>query len=108
MTILGWTPDPLALIFLLVAVLLSLILWRWNRDPENDFELKDLLMENGKASKLACTWAGAFVTMTFAFIHLVLHDKLTDTYAGLYAATWCVPIITKMFAPPKPPEENKP
>jgi hypothetical protein len=85
-----------AIIISLIGVLFSL----WQRDEKKygEFDLTDLLMENGKMSRLAFTWLGSFLVMSFGFIYLLLTKGLTDTYALLYAGTWAVPIITKMFA----------
>ena len=93
--------DYVEILFLLVLLFLCYLLYQWQKDNTDfkDFNLTDLLMENGKLSKMAVTWMGSFTVMSFGFIHMVVNEKLTDTYAGLYAATWAVPILTKMFAP---------
>ncbi len=90
--------DVIALMFFGIMCFTSFILWCWNRDPENALDLKDLLMENGKLSRLAVTWVGSFMVMSFGFVHMMIHGTITDTYAGLYAGTWAIPIVTKLFA----------
>jgi len=86
--------------FALVVLAIGWLLYAWQRDEKKyaDFDLTDLLMENGRLSRLAFTWLGSFMVMSFGFIYLLLTKGLTDTYALLYAGTWAVPIITKMFA----------
>ena len=104
--------DLIAVIFLLAALLVIVTLWVWHRSKESDVDLSDLLMENGRLSRLAFTWLGSFMVMSFGFIYAVLLGKLSDIYAALYAATWAVPIVTKMFAikqsTTEPPKEIKP
>ena len=86
--------------FALVVLAIGWLLYAWQRDEKKyvDFDLTDLLMENGRLSRLAFTWLGSFMVMSFGFIYLLLTKGLTDTYALLYAGTWAAPIITKMFA----------
>ena len=104
--------DLVAIIFLLVALGVVLTLYVWHRNKESPVDLSDLLMENGKLSKMAFTWLGSFIVMSFGFMYAVIQGKLSDAYAALYAATWAIPIVTKMFAvkptTPEPPKENKP
>lgn len=98
--------DVVTAIFAIVLLIICYIVYRWNKDSENPFELKDLVMENGKASKLAFTWLGSFLIMTYGFVHMIIHNTLTDSYAALYSATWAAGIGLKMFAPRK--EDPKP
>ena len=102
--------DLVAILFL-VAILAALIgLYLWHRNKDSQVDISDLLMENGRLSKMAFTWMGSFVVMSFGFIYAVIQGKLSDTYAALYAATWAVPIVTKLFAirTQEPPKEPKP
>ena len=93
--------DIIASGFVLAVVIASLILWRWNKDEENPFNLTDLLMENNRASKLAVTWMGSFTVMSYGFVDGVYNGTLTDSYALLYAGTWVGGLVAKMFAPSK-------
>ena len=97
--------DIIGLIFAGVGIFLSYIVYRWNRDPDNPFELKDLVMENGKASRLGVTWLGSFLVMSFGFIHMIIHNTLTDTYAATYAGVWAIPIVSRMFTQ-KPSDQS--
>ena len=97
--------DLVPLLFFGALLLLSVLLWVWHRSKDTEIDLTDLLVENGRVSRLAFTWLGSFMVMSFGFVYGVLTGKLSDVYAALYATTWAVPIITKMFAlKPKPPE----
>jgi hypothetical protein len=93
--------DILGLIFTAVILFLSVLLWLWHRNEANDVDLTDLLMENG-------TWLGSFLVMSFGFVYAVIHKSLSDVYAGLYAATWAVPIVTKMWATPAKLSDKEP
>lgn len=90
--------NIVALVFAFAAIVALLALWWWHHSDKTDVDLTDLLMENGRLSKMAITWLGSFAVMTFGFVYLLMTKALTDTYALLYAGTWAAPIITKLFA----------
>ena len=98
--------DLISIIFLLAVLLVLVTLWVWHRSKDSAVDLTDLLMENGKLSRLAFTWLGSFMVMSFGFVYAVLLGNLSDIYAALYAATWAVPIVTKMFAIKHPAVEQ--
>ena len=104
--------DLISVVFLLAVLLVLVTLWVWHRSKDSDVDLSDLLMENGKLSRLAFTWLGSFMVMSFGFVYAVLLGTLSDIYAALYAATWAVPIVTKMFAikqtAAEPPKDIRP
>ena len=98
--------DRVPFLFLAVTVFLAFILWRWHKNPTNPVDLTDLLMENGRLSRLGVTWMGSFLVMTFGFVYLILKGTITDTYAALYSATWAAPIVAKLWTPKEPPKET--
>lgn len=95
------------LVFAGAAIVALLALLVWHRSRDSSVDLTDLLMENGRISRLAVTWLGSFAVMTFGFVYLLLTKALTDMYVGIYTATWAAPIITKLFAV-KPVIPDKP
>jgi hypothetical protein len=66
-------------------------LQRWSREDENPFELRDLFMENGRASKGAVIMLGAFAATTWFFVYYALTGRMTEGYFGLYSAAWIAP-----------------
>lgn len=100
--------DVVLALFGIVVLLLVWILYRLQKN-EADYksvDLVDLIMENGRVSRIGVTWCGAFVVMTFGFVYLLVHDKLDAGYVTAYTGAWVAPIIVKMFAggPAKPVE----
>ena len=87
----------LAAIFALLAALLVLIAWRSLRkmhsDPAVNFDLRDLLMENGRVSKAAAVMMGSFAATTWFFVYYALNGKMTEGYLGLYVAAWIAPVV---------------
>jgi ABC-type multidrug transport system permease subunit len=99
-----------ALIFGILALLTLLViartLQRWSREDENPFELRDLFMENGRASKGAVIMLGAFAATTWFFVFYSFTGRMTEGYFGLYSAAWIAPVVARMFtsAPPAAPK----
>lgn len=94
---------------ILAGILLTLVFaaWRLHLNPENDFNILDLLMENGRVSKAAVVMMGAFSLTSWMMIQLTLIGKMTEGYFGLYSAAWIAPVVVKLIAggasTPKPP-----
>lgn len=95
MTIEPW--QVALVVALLVALAVMVSLRRMHNDPTSTFDLRDLLMENGRVSKAAAVMMGSFAATTWAFVYLTLSGKLTEGLFGLYAATWIAPVISRLI-----------
>lgn len=73
------------------AVLLSclVIFWRWHLNPENQFDLSDLICENGILSSTKFMRLGSWAVMSYGFYLLAKTspDALVG-YAPLYGGIW--------------------
>lgn len=88
------TPSALAL--LLAGLLIGISLWRAHSRADIEFNLLDLLMENGRVSKIAVAFMLVLGVTTWVTIHLTLSGRLTEGYLGLYLGAWVVPLIAKV------------
>lgn len=90
---------------ILVVLIITRTLRKWNANAANTFDVVDLFMENGRASKGAVVLMGAFFATTWFFIYYSLLGKMTEGYFGLYAAAWIAPVVARMIAsaPSAPP-----
>ena len=84
---------------LIVSLVILWSFYRAQRDPEFHFDLFDLLMENGKVSRLAFAFMCTLGVTSFLMIRLTIDQRMTEGYFGLYSAAWIAPIIAKLFAP---------
>ena len=88
------------------AVVLLIVLWivwsfyQAHKSPGNAINLFDLVMVDGRLSKMAVVFMGAFATTTWAIIRLTIDGKLTEGYVGLYSTAWVAPMISRLFANP--------
>lgn len=87
-------------IFGLLAALIALVIWRtfakWNAD-EVAFYIRDLFMENGKASRQAVILLCTFAATTWFFLFYALTGRMTEGYFGLYIGAWITPTVARMI-----------
>lgn len=90
---------------LIVVLLIGWSLYRAHKDTNglSHFSLFDLLMENGRVSRIASVFMGGFFVVSWIMIQLQISGKMTEGYMGLYFAGIISPLISKLFSPPAPP-----
>lgn len=89
---------------LIVALAIAWSLYRAQRDPTIQFNLYDLVIENGRVSKLACVFMGSFCVTSWVFIKVALDGGMTEGLFTAYGAVWIAPVIAKLFSGAKPAE----
>lgn len=84
---------------LLVAIAcVAVSMWKFHKDNSRpDFDMSDLLMENGRLSKLAVVLMGSYMMTSWVIVHLTITDKLTEGYLTVYCTAWVVPTLAKML-----------
>jgi hypothetical protein len=84
------------------AAVLVIAICRANRNKDNNFEIVDVLMENGKASKWSVILFGSWVVHSWVLVSWVMNGAATLADLTVYGTTWVAPLVAKMFiAPPK-------
>ncbi len=78
------------------AVVVVISFWRAHNKPGFDFNAFDLVMENGKVSKIAFTFMAAFAVTTWILVDLQLKDKMTEGYLTTYGAMWVASLVAKV------------
>ena len=69
-----------------------------HRKEGNSFNLLDLLLENGRVSRIAVAFNVALVATTWVFIKLSIDTKMTEGFMLAYGGMWVAPIISKMLS----------
>lgn len=92
---------------LIVALCIAWSVYRADR-ATNAFNLLDLLMENGRVSRIACAFLVTLVVTSWAVVHLTVLGKLTEGIFIGYGGMWVAPIVAKLFSTNQPPAEVKP
>lgn len=109
-TLWGVTINPSAAVLGAIALLLAFLLWRAQRDEdENSFDFWDLVMDDitptasqpnrrRKASVIKLSFLGAFLLSSWAvFDQEIKASPLLPTVFGIYMATWGVSLIAKVI-----------
>lgn len=90
---------------LIVALAIGWSMYRAHKSGDAafvHFNLMDLIMENGRVSKLACVFMGSFGVTSWIMVRLTLDGKMTEMLFSAYAAAWIAPIVAKLFSPSPP------
>lgn len=87
-----------AVVALLVVFIVLRSLRKLHQDRNVDFDLRDLLMENGRVSKAAAVMMGSFAATTWFFIYYALNGKMTEGYFGLYIGAWIAPVVARLVS----------
>jgi hypothetical protein len=75
-------------IMALIAVIAVLIIWNFQRDKNNQVDIKDLIFVDGKINSNKFMRFTAFVVSTWGFIYLIVDQRFSEWYFAGYMATW--------------------
>lgn len=97
-------PDWMLTILIVGAILVAWSFWHAQRKKEFDFDVFDLVMENGKVSKIGVTFMAAFAVTTWILIDLQLKGKMTEGYLTTYGAMWVASLVARVVFNKTEPE----
>ena len=80
----------------ILAGLLAFGFWTAQRS-DNDFDILDLVMEDGKLSRVSCVLMGAFTVTTWMMVNLTLTGRMTEGYFTAYGGMWIAPLIVRLI-----------
>ena len=83
-------------ILFLGLVFVALSVWRAHCNPENNINVVDLVLQNGRFDRVAVVFLAAFGVTTWLMVDLEINGKMTEGYLGLYAAAWVGPLVAKV------------
>lgn len=86
-------------VFLIIVLGIVWSIYRLHRNPDVDFNFLDLLIENGRVSKISCIVMGAFFLHSWIMVDLQAHALMTEGYLTIYGATWVSPLLVRLFMP---------
>ena len=84
-------------IALIILLLIALSVYRAHKSA-NDFNLLDLLMENGKASKISCMGMGAWAALVYVFLGMYHDGKMTEGLMMAFGGLCFAPMVARMFS----------
>lgn len=86
----------MATILAVGAVLILVSFWRAHSRPGFDFNAFDLIMENGRVSKIALAFMLVLAVSTWVIVAQQLAGKLTEGLFGLWLTAWVTPLVAKV------------
>ena len=87
-------------VLILVGLVVVWSLVRAHRNPAVDINLFDLVMENGRLSKVSVGYMVTLVVSSWVLIRAAYDSKSLDIIYAAYGAMWVTPLIAKIFALP--------
>ena len=91
------TSEAIAITIILLVVL---SLYRLHKNPTVNFDVFDLLMENGKVSRIACITMGTWVALVSVSFGTYLDGKMTEGLYTAFGGLCFAPMIARMFSNP--------
>jgi hypothetical protein len=93
------------LVLLAGVVAVAWSCWRAHRARSHEFNLFDLLMENGRLSRLACAFMLTLGVSTWIMVRIALDGKMTEGYLIAFGGMWVAPIVAKLFSGNPPADQ---
>lgn len=96
----------LLLALLLVMIIITMI--QMTRNPNDTFDLKDLVSTDGKLNEKKFTRFGAWVISTWGFVYILVSDvkNLPEWYFVGYMGAWVANAIFEKYVDNKDKEKN--
>lgn len=89
-------PDWMLTILAIGAVLIAVSFWRAHSRPGFDFNAFDLIMENGRVSKISLAYMLVLLVSTWVIVDMEMKGKLTEGMFGMWLGAWVAPLIAKV------------
>lgn len=92
----NFTRQNMMLIAMVVIILgLAIALYRANK-LRNDFQLVDLIMQDGKASRIGFAYIATLFVSSFVVIHSEWQGRLTELLFTAYLGAWVLPLVARV------------
>lgn len=88
--------DIMAVLLGLAILTILVSFWRAQKHPELAFDAFDLIMENGRVSKIAIAFMIVLIVTTWVIVDLQLKGNLTEGYFVAYGGMWVAPLVAKV------------
>lgn len=88
--------NPMIIVLAVACLCIVVSFWRAHRNHAFTFDAFDLVMENGKVSKIAVAFMLVLGVTTWVIIDQQIAGKLTEGMFGLYGGMWVLPLVAKV------------
>ena len=87
--------TPMNALLVLGLAFIVLTLWRAHLGRTNPLNAFDLVMEDGKLSRVAFAFMLVLGVTTWIMIDLQIKGKMTEGYLTSFGAMWVLPLVAK-------------
>lgn len=88
--------DLMGIFLLIILAIIAISFWRAQKSPLLAFDAFDLIMENGRVSKIAIAFLLVLLVTTWVIVDLQLKGNLTEGYFMAYGGMWVMPLVAKV------------
>ena len=88
--------DPMVIVLAVACLCIVVSFWRAHRNHAFRFDAFDLVMENGKVSKIAVAFMLVLGVTTWVIIDQQIKGTLSSEMFGLYGGMWVLPLVAKV------------
>ena len=88
--------EPMHVILALMFLIIAVSVWNAHKSSTMVFNAFDLLMENGKDSKIAVAFMLVLVVSTWVVVDQQVSGKLSEGTFGLWLTAWVTPLVAKV------------
>lgn len=105
--------DPSLVVLIVMSALVICVVWSWHANKSNDFHLQQVLVDSvtGKIAIEKVGFMTVLALMSWGFVALILRDKMSEWYVGLFGGLFVLGRITssglsvlKELKSPLPPQ----
>lgn len=89
-------PDWMLILLGAGFALIGVSFWRAHHRADFQFSAFDLVMENGRVSKIAVAFMMVLGVSTWVIVDMQVKNKLTEGMFGLWLTAWVTPLVAKV------------
>lgn len=78
------------------ALAIAVSVWKAHKNAAIQFDIFDLLMENGRVSKIAVAFMLVLLVSCWVIVSQQTQGKLTEGMFGLWLTAWVTPLVAKV------------
>jgi hypothetical protein len=100
-------PVLMTAVLVLGVLFLFWSFWRAQK-AEYSFNALDLVMQDGKVSRIGTSYMIVLGVTTWIMVNLTLNGRLTEAYFMAYVTAWVAPLVARVvFGQTTPPDQKK-
>lgn len=88
--------SPMAIILALGFLAIVVSFWNAHRRTDIQFNALDLVLENGRVSRISVAFMAVLCVTTWVIVDLQINEKLTEGFFTAYGLMWVAPLVARV------------